>query len=756
MNGKSIGGMTELGVSVELDACGRELELVVARYRDSIGASRQVAALEQSEWMAFDDAVKDKRRLDWFEMNTPGVGAMPSLNMLEDNEFSPFGFRGTNRESLGFGSLGSPQHVRPTVAQNSFQNQPRGSQHFSLASPNSLTSRQSGRVPQQSRGSKSTRSSDSGAYNDDDEAWLGCVCGEIHPEPIRVFWIQCDDCRSWYNVAPICVGFKELEASSVGSWVCRGCGDSVAGSQASGGRSKPVQQVVIRRGGHGKRLPAVPRPSPSDRNNLFGTPGSLGSKRKSPHTSTATDILEDRKRRKTEDGCFLPLRTPRKKEDGTYARPCGRGPPGMQWDAVRGLYTPQSKSKEQQRSAPSKIVIVPRPVEEEKSVCESLGEKPAVSPANPLPNEKPAALPGDPSRNETPAALSADPLPSARRTEDGCFLPLRVPKKKDDGTYARPCGRAPPGMAWDAIRGLYAPVAPKSTKGAQKSVKSTEGVQKSAPVVPKSNSVQKTAPVCTAPVDLKSNSVQKTTAPCAAPSKTADEQPRPQSEDKSDCQSLGETSVALPVAPSTNKESDGPAYAAATKASAPQRGTREERDAEREKRMTNDGCLIPKSALKTNANGTYARPRGRGPPGMHWDAVRGVFAPPKRKAKSKQTIASPKESVPYATTPAIDAGSGIKPPVTGAGTGIPSVVSPEEEQKVLPVGTLVNVAERVWIGSNKIGGIGTVMNYQETEDGAIFYDVKYSLGGKETGIDGRWVSLHDFSGCGSVMRSSKK
>ena len=95
--------MTELGVSVELGVCGRELELVVARYRDSEGAAQQLAALEQSEWNSFDQAVGDKRRLDWFEMNTPGAKPSPRITMLEENEFSPLAFRGgSNLDSFEF------------------------------------------------------------------------------------------------------------------------------------------------------------------------------------------------------------------------------------------------------------------------------------------------------------------------------------------------------------------------------------------------------------------------------------------------------------------------------------------------------------------------------------------------------------------------------------------------------------------------------------------------------------------------------
>ena len=54
------------------------------------------------------------------------------------------------------------------------------------------------------------------------------------------------------------------------------------------------------------------------------------------------------KDRMTDDGCYRPSRDPQKKGDGTFARPRGRGPPGMDWDPFRGLFVP---GKGDQRNA---------------------------------------------------------------------------------------------------------------------------------------------------------------------------------------------------------------------------------------------------------------------------------------------------------------------------------------------------------------------------------------------------------------------
>jgi hypothetical protein len=140
---------------------------------------------------------------------------------------------------------------------------------------------------------------------------------------------------------------------------------------------------------------------------------------------------------------------------------------------------------------------------------------------------------------------------------------------------------------------------------------------------------------------------------------------------------------------------------------------------------------------------------------MVWDARRGVYAPPKLATKSKPTLDSPDKSESSTAKPTFDstlnqskpspaiqaidaAGREVKVTITGIGS--------PEKPKLLPVGSLVNVEERVWIGCNKAGGIGSIIDYHNNdEDGTIKYDVKYVLGGKETDIECRWVSLHGFS-----------
>uniref|UniRef100_A0A7S3VBC4 PDZ domain-containing protein n=1 Tax=Chaetoceros debilis TaxID=122233 RepID=A0A7S3VBC4_9STRA len=60
-------------------------------------------------------------------------------------------------------------------------------------------------------------------WEDDENPWLGCVCGEIHESPAPVFWIQCDGCDAWFNCAPACIGFDKQEALEKSDWECAEC-----------------------------------------------------------------------------------------------------------------------------------------------------------------------------------------------------------------------------------------------------------------------------------------------------------------------------------------------------------------------------------------------------------------------------------------------------------------------------------------------------------------------------------------------------
>jgi len=139
----------------------------------------------------------------------------------------------------------------------------------------------------------------------------------------------------------------------------------------------------------------------------IATPIGQAPKRKS-------ETSEDRKKRKTDDGCLRPAREPKRNADGTYIRPCGRVPVNMTWDETRGVFAPNE--------TPGTAVSL-----QEHSIPRALPKKKYYE-----------------ERKE-------------RATQDGCFRPASKPRQANDGTFVRPVGRGPRGMVWDSTRGLFVP-----------------------------------------------------------------------------------------------------------------------------------------------------------------------------------------------------------------------------------------------------------------------------------------------------------
>ena len=61
----------------------------------------------------------------------------------------------------------------------------------------------------------------------------------------------------------------------------------------------------------------------------------------------------------------------------------------------------------------------------------------------------------------------------------------------------------------------------------------------------------------------------------------------------------------------------------------------------------------------------------------------------------------------------------------------------------IPVGTVVDVVERTWCGSNKPGGVAKIIRYH-TKDGVVHYDVQYVVGPfrREMKVDSKYVSVN--------------
>jgi hypothetical protein len=65
------------------------------------------------------------------------------------------------------------------------------------------------------------------ADDHDGNAWCECVCSRKHGENVPRFWIQCDNCQTWYFSSSRCLTFTEEEAPYIGPWSCWGCPDEL-------------------------------------------------------------------------------------------------------------------------------------------------------------------------------------------------------------------------------------------------------------------------------------------------------------------------------------------------------------------------------------------------------------------------------------------------------------------------------------------------------------------------------------------------
>ena len=212
------------------------------------------------------------------------------------------------------------------------------------------------------------------------------------------------------------------------------------------------------------------------------------------------DIQQQRKERLTEDGCMLPARPVKKNANGTFNKPVGRKPHGMEWDYNRGLFAPAKQAesveklpKKAPRAAPTKntevavrktrdgFVLPNRPAKKnaDGTFVKPVGRTPAGMKWDEnrglfIPTEGSPIVPVEPTRTTStprPLPLKEDrpvkATPNTRkgsRTEDGCYVPRSAPRQGPDGSFIRPAGRGPGGMVWDSTRGVYAPFGASSNQ----------------------------------------------------------------------------------------------------------------------------------------------------------------------------------------------------------------------------------------------------------------------------------------------------
>lgn len=308
VNGKLVGGMSEEGLSLELEMCGPVLVLVVARCK-SVASPEQRLAAEQEAFHDIDRATNDELNLDWIDVGL-SRNEIPQRHEQEQASVEDDG-----------GSVPSVLPTNKTTSEDRLVASPLsdkrgGTGSRSAGFPAKIPSVTSSKpMPDQSTRVKrslsppaspatSITSKPLSASEDDGNAWFGCVCGEIHKNPVPVFWVQCDHCGSWYNVANECVRLSEREVERMPSWRCWGC---------------PPEESKA------KDPPTAEADATTAETGTGTKPESL------PRSVCAEDELPDK--------YIKPSKPPEKNADGSFMRPHSRKPrEDCIWDSTRGAW----------------------------------------------------------------------------------------------------------------------------------------------------------------------------------------------------------------------------------------------------------------------------------------------------------------------------------------------------------------------------------------------------------------------------------
>lgn len=282
--------------------------------------------------------------------------------------------------------------------------------------------------------------------------------------------------------------------------------------------------------------------------------------------------------RLAQDGGFIAHLPPAKKTGETFAPPRDSAPPGMICDSVRELHAPSSELTSQSNAR----------------TAVSATSKASTAVAS-------ASLPEDNRQGRfRESAKERDADRNRRKTKDGCLLPRAAPKKRKDGTFARPSGRIPRGMVWDEVRGLYAPTRKSAGDKAILSKKGSEDA-------------------------------------CSESDESASEQDSCSESDESECEHEEEEDS---MVSETSKDEEIENICK----------PRKSREADLHNRMTEDGSFLPhptyQAALKKDDDGLYLRPPGRCPTGTFWDPRRGLYV---RKQGEELSVTGKRNKVSSST-----------------------------------------------------------------------------------------------------------
>jgi hypothetical protein len=260
-------GMTEAGFELELDLSTTSLVLVVSRYKHTEEAVQKFALMEQQMFEQMDNVSRDNRLLGWQEIGNgatrmdPSSQLSSSLLMIEDSTTTtttnnkskydrrsvqqrlrtmPIGESATTSESnkskdgsngnklIKNGRTGVNSRKKDAAFEHRMESlksstdsdvDKRDEAHRSLMTIDSENNDDDDDSDNNDDSSSCT--SDSSMYEDQNPC-MGCICGESHDDRFKKFWLQCESCKSWYDVAQKCIGFDRNKAENI-VWHCEAC-----------------------------------------------------------------------------------------------------------------------------------------------------------------------------------------------------------------------------------------------------------------------------------------------------------------------------------------------------------------------------------------------------------------------------------------------------------------------------------------------------------------------------------------------------
>ncbi|OEU07572.1 hypothetical protein FRACYDRAFT_250994 [Fragilariopsis cylindrus CCMP1102] len=205
INGKKTGGMTEAGFELELDLNyldAQEIGNGATRMDPSCQLSSSSLMIEDSTTTATtNNASKYNRRSEQQQLRTMPIGESATTldqTILSESNKSKDGSNGNKLVKNGRNGV----HSKKKDA--AFEHR-RENLKFAIGSD----------VDERGEAHRSS-------FSSDQNPCMGCICGELHDDRFKKFWLQCESCKSWYDVAQKCIGFGRNKAENI-VWHCEAC-----------------------------------------------------------------------------------------------------------------------------------------------------------------------------------------------------------------------------------------------------------------------------------------------------------------------------------------------------------------------------------------------------------------------------------------------------------------------------------------------------------------------------------------------------